>query len=109
MTTQKIILANKLIDLKQTTDAQNVYRAFNHPLRLKILKFLEKNNSSNVSSIYKHFKQTQAFVSLNLKILRDAKLVETKKEARNVIYSINEQKLADIISASFTLTEQSAK
>ena len=53
-----------------------------HPLRLRILEFIDVNGASSVSAITKAVGEEQAIVSQSLKKLRDANLVKTAKSIR---------------------------
>ena len=48
-----------------------------HPLRLRILEFLDVNGSSSVSAITKGINGEQIFVSQSLKKLRESGMVKT--------------------------------
>ena len=50
-----------------------------HPLRLRILEFLDVNGKSSVSAITKGLEAEQIFVSQSLKKLREAGLVTTQR------------------------------
>jgi DNA-binding transcriptional ArsR family regulator len=69
------------------------FRAINHPLRQRILRFLHKEGRANVKAIYKNVGLQQAVCSQHLAILRRARLVLTVREKRRVFYSVYYQKL----------------
>lgn len=50
-----------------------------HPLRLRILEYLDVNGSSSVSAITKALDEEQVAVSQSLRKMRDASLVKTKR------------------------------
>ena len=52
-----------------------------HPLRLRILEFIDVNGSSSVSAITKGVREEQVLVSQSLRKLRDADLVKTEAAA----------------------------
>lgn len=62
-----------------------------HPLRLRILEYLDVIGSSSVSEIMKALGEDQITISQNLKKLRDANLLKTEKKGIFVYYSINEE------------------
>ena len=64
-------------------------RALAHPLRLKILEFIDRNEAINVNKIYNTLKLEQSITSQHLRILRLAGVVEAEKEGKFVTYSIN--------------------
>lgn len=64
-------------------------RALAHPLRLKILEFIDKNEESHVNTIYNTLKLEQSITSQHLRILRMAGVVSAEKEGKFITYSIN--------------------
>lgn len=57
-----------------------------HPLRLRILEYLDVNGQSSVSEITKTLKEEQAVVSQSLKKMREMNLVQTKRRGVFVYY-----------------------
>ena len=67
-----------------------------HPLRLRILEFLDVNGKSSVSAITKGLGAEQIFVSQSLKKLREAGLVTTQRVGIFIYYRIQEEYPASI-------------
>ena len=67
-----------------------------HPLRLRILEFLDVNGASSVSAITKGIDGEQVFVSQSLRKLREAGLVKTKRHGIFIYYDIQEEYPASI-------------
>lgn len=67
-----------------------------HPLRLRILEFLDVNGASSVSQITKAVEEEQVIVSQSLKKMREAHLVKTKRKGLFIYYSICEEYPASI-------------
>ncbi len=67
-----------------------------HPLRLRILEYLDVNGSSSVSAITKALDQEQIAVSQSLRKMRDADLVKTKRHGIFIYYDICEEYPASI-------------
>jgi len=61
----------------------NLMRALAHPLRLKILEFIDQAGETNVNKIY------HSITSQHLKILRLAGVVMGRREGKKVYYKIN--------------------
>ena len=61
-----------------------------HPLRLRILEFIDVNGPSSVSAIAKGVREEQVLVSQSLKKLRDANLVKTERRGLFIYYYIHE-------------------
>ncbi len=64
-------------------------RALAHPLRLKILEFIDQNDKLKVNVIYKHLQIEQSLTSQHLKILRLAGVVIAEKDGKYMYYSID--------------------
>ncbi|MDX1684345.1 MAG: metalloregulator ArsR/SmtB family transcription factor [Saprospiraceae bacterium] len=64
-------------------------RALAHPLRLRILAFIDKHGSIHVNKIYNTLKLEQSITSQHLRILRLAGVVSAEKEGKFMVYSIN--------------------
>lgn len=62
-----------------------------HPLRLRILEYLDVNGAASVSAIAKALGEEQVIISQSLKKLRDANLVKTKRCGIFVYYDIFEE------------------
>ncbi len=80
---------------KVTFDSQKLHvstelmRALAHPLRLKILEFIDQNGSINVNKIYNTLRIEQSITSQHLKILRMAGVVNANKDGKYMHYNIN--------------------
>ncbi|MEZ0118145.1 UNVERIFIED_ORG: ArsR family transcriptional regulator [Heyndrickxia coagulans] len=66
----------------------DVYKALSDKNRRKILEMLKEKDMS-VNEIAKHFEMSQPSISNHLSILKNANLIESRKEGKYVIYSIN--------------------
>ncbi|MBK7636133.1 MAG: helix-turn-helix transcriptional regulator [Saprospiraceae bacterium] len=64
-------------------------RALAHPMRLKILKFIDEHESINVNKIYSEFDLEQSLLSQHLKILRMSGAVWVEVDGKYHIYQIN--------------------
>lgn len=70
-----------------------IMRALAHPLRLDILNVIDANNEVNVGDIYKALKIEQALASQQLRILRQADLVMTRRHQKFIFYRLNYSKI----------------
>ena len=59
-----------------------------HPIRLRILEYLDVHGNSSVSAIAKGIDEDQLFVSQSLKKLRDADLVKTERKGIFIYYHL---------------------
>ncbi len=67
-----------------------------HPLRLRILEWLDVNGTSSVSCISRGVGAEQTIVSQALRKMRDANLVRTTRHGIFIFYEINEEYPASI-------------
>jgi len=77
------------VDQNKLDVAAEILRALAHPLRLRIMEFIDKNKVINVNKIYNTLKLEQSITSQHLKILRQAGLVYTRRDGKFIFYSIN--------------------
>ncbi|MCO6460897.1 MAG: helix-turn-helix transcriptional regulator [Saprospiraceae bacterium] len=77
------------IDNEKLQVSSDILRALAHPLRLKILEFIDKYQNINVNKIYNSLKIEQSITSQHLRILRNSGVVLTEKEGKFVHYQIN--------------------
>lgn len=67
----------------------NLMKALAHPLRLKILEYIDSQGIINVNKIYNTLKIEQSVTSQHLRLLRLAGVVNAKKDGKFVHYDIN--------------------
>ncbi|HAW33596.1 MAG TPA: hypothetical protein DCX19_03035 [Alphaproteobacteria bacterium] len=60
-----------------------------HPVRLRVLEFLDVNGASSVSAIADGIGEDRLIVSQSLKKMRDADLVKTRRKGVFVYYMLN--------------------
>ena len=77
------------IDLEKLHYASELTKALAHPLRLKILEFLDQNKNVNVNKIYRTLDLEQSITSQHLKILKDVDVLNCDKIGKYAKYSIN--------------------
>lgn len=73
------------------------YKKLSDPTRLRILILLMEEKELNVSSLVKRLNMEQSAVSHQLKLLRSARLVKTRREGKGIFYSIDDQHVIDIL------------
>ena len=67
----------------------NLMRALAHPLRLKILEYIDHKGETNVNKIYHKLEIEQSITSQHLKILRLAGVVLSRRVGKKVYYTID--------------------
>jgi ArsR family transcriptional regulator len=69
--------------------SSELMRALAHPLRLKILEFIDEHTTINVNKIYSSLDLEQSITSQHLKILRMSGVVSVEVTGKFHIYQIN--------------------
>ena len=87
------------INNEKLQESSEILRALAHPLRMKILEFIDKHKTINVNKIYNTMKLEQSITSQHLRILRVTGIVETKRNGKFIHYSIDYSKLANVLKA----------
>lgn len=85
--------AKVVFDDDQLEVSSEILRALCHPLRLRIIGFIDENKTINVNKIYNTLKLEQSITSQHLRILRKANLVLTEREGKFIHYSLNYKEL----------------
>ena len=89
-------VAYKLANNKKLEDASSVMRAITHPLRLKLIAFIDQSRRINVNKIYKTLKMEQSVASQHLRILREDGLVKAERSGKLIYYTVNYARLQAI-------------
>lgn len=84
------------VEMNQLDRAAEIMRALSHPLRMKIMGFIDKNKSVNVNKIYNTLGLEQSITSQHLRILRKVDLVKTKRDGKFIYYSLNYDKIRKV-------------
>ena len=76
-----------------------VFQALSHPVRLEICQLLMARQFS-VGELCDTLQLRQYVVSQQLALLRKAEIVDTKRKARSIIYSLSNDKVRRILRVS---------
>lgn len=90
---------SEVIRLSQVRHMRNKARAYDHPLRLKVLAQLE-GRELTVTKLYKILKIEQSVCSSQLRILRGAGLVKVRHSGKERKYSICRDGMGKLWAAS---------
>jgi DNA-binding transcriptional ArsR family regulator len=97
---------NKHFDSRHTTGEANLHissdimRALAHPLRMKMLAFIDSKESACVQDIYDALQLEQSIASQHLRILRMAGLVHSKRSQKFIFYSLNYPRLEKAVQVA---------
>ena len=81
------------ITLKQSV---LVLRAINHKLRQQILQLIHRKECIMVTDIYVKLHLEQSVASQHLRILRDARIVTTERQGKQIFYSVDYKRLEEV-------------
>lgn len=79
--------------------SSEILRALAHPLRMRILEFIDQHKLINVNKIYSSLNLEQSITSQHLRILRQAGLVGTEREGKFIHYKLNYPRLHNTVDA----------
>ena len=71
------------------------FKALAHPIRLSIVKLLGKGEELTVTQIYSRLELDQAITSQHLSILKKRNIVGTRREGKNSIYYLADEKVIE--------------
>ncbi len=81
--------AKVVLNAERIQYSLELLRALAHPLRIKILGFIDQHRSVNVNKIYNSLHLEQSIVSQHLKVLRSVGLVTTEREGKFIHYRVD--------------------
>ena len=84
---------------EKLTVSTELMRALAHPLRLKILEFLDQNKNIQVNQIYNTLKIEQSIASQHLRILKNAGVLVADKDGKYMQYTIDYQRVSNAVKA----------
>ena len=92
------MIAEKMPDLDELYDLAELFKVFGDSTRIRILFALFQSDIC-VCDLAETLQMTQSAVSHQLKILKQAKLVRSRREGKSVIYSLADEHVRIIINA----------
>lgn len=101
--------AKVTINTEKLEASSEIMRALAHPLRMKILDFIDENGEVNVNQIYNTLNLEQSITSQHLRILRLTDLVLAHRRGKFIQYSVNYEKLEKANKAVLTFLENEKK
>lgn len=88
-------IRNSMPSRDEIDEVSNLFKVLGDPTRSKILYTLEEAEL-NVSEICECVDMNKSAVSHQLRILRDAKLVKSRKDGKEVYYSFDDEHISTI-------------
>lgn len=83
---------------KKVYDVSKILKIISHPKRLAILCYIDKDKK-NVSSIVESTDLSQSQVSQYLKKMKEENLLISKRNWKNILYSISDKKILTLMKS----------
>ena len=93
------------IDTPLFRKAAKNLKAVAHPLRQRILSHVHENKETIVTDLYKKLGLEQSVASQHLKWLREAGVVTTRRNGKQINYSVNHRRLAELETLAKEITK----
>ena len=85
------------INHEKLAESAELLRAISHPLRIKMIKFIDENDQTNVNNIYRSLRLEQSITSQHLRTLRDSSIVQSNRNGKYIHYSLNYKKIDEVM------------
>ncbi len=85
------------LEIEKLEEAAGKLRAIAHPVRIAIIRYIEENESANVTDIYQTLGLEQAVASQHLTLLRRKGLLTVDKVGQCCYYALRYDQLSDIV------------
>ena len=82
-------------------DMSDFFKILGDPTRLKILLLIDNNTTMCVNDIASKLEMTNSAVSHQLALLRQARLISSKKEGKEVYYSLQDDHIKTVVETAF--------
>jgi ArsR family transcriptional regulator len=83
--------------------AISLMRALSHPIRIRLLDQIDKYKLIAVNKLYGTLKLEQSTTSQHLRVMREAQLVDCRREGKNIIYWVAYEHIHGILKLVETL------
>jgi DNA-binding transcriptional ArsR family regulator len=85
------------LTLEQVERAATMLKAIAHPVRIKIINSLGKDNEMSVTQIHEALDIEQSSASHHLGILRDKGILNSRRDGKNIYYYLRNDNLTKIV------------
>lgn len=90
-------MAKQEIDIRKIEDIAQRLRAIAHPVRIKIISMLEKQQEMNVTTMYLKLEIEQAAASHHLNILKSKGILQSRRVGKNTFYSLKPNAVSSLL------------
>ncbi|MBS4000660.1 MAG: winged helix-turn-helix transcriptional regulator [Desulfobulbaceae bacterium] len=84
------------LSVEQLVKIADVLKTIAHPVRLDIIKLLEKHDKLCVNDIVEHTKIEQSLLSHHLTKMKDRGILSSKRDGKHIFYSISMTNIPNI-------------
>lgn len=91
----------KTLDKKLVPKTASFFKVVGDETRMKILCVIAEKETC-VNDISEQVQMTKSAVSHQLKLLKDNGLIKSRREGKNIFYSLDDQHVVDILEIAFT-------
>ena len=85
------------ISMETVHDAATVLKCIGHPVRLRIIEYLDNGGERTVTEIREATGLEQAAASQHLNLMRDKRILTARRDGVNVYYDISDEKVVRVI------------
>ena len=89
-------------------DLVRVFKLLSDETRLRILLYLAREGELHVSALCGRLKQSQPAVSHHLALLRNAEIIEPRRDGKHNFYSIRQQRFVGLLADFFATVRDPA-
>jgi len=100
-----MVITGLRIDTPLFRKAAKNLKAVAHPLRQRILNHVNEHRETIVTDLYKKLGLEQSVASQHLKWLREAGVVTTRRNGKQINYSVNHRRLAELETLAKEITK----
>jgi DNA-binding transcriptional ArsR family regulator len=99
------VIQNLGIDIQQLDPQTQVFKVLTHPTRIAILYIL-RDGEHCVCHMEAHMGLRQSYISQQLAVLREAGLIQDRRDGWNIFYRVVNPDIYEVLDAAQKLTGQ---
>lgn len=85
------------MSISEASRLASIFKILGDTTRIRILESLKENGDFNVTCIAEVCELSQSLVSHQLKVLKDARLVKSRKSGKQVYYSLDDMHVLSLL------------
>lgn len=102
------MIKNQTIDSEILESYTKIFKLLTHPTRIAILNILREGEHC-VCHMEAYLGLRQAYISQQLSVLRDAELIQDRRDGWNIYYKVIQPEIYEVLDAVDSLKGQSLK